>query len=351
MILEIKPPQYYPTVSLLIAMRNEEKFIAGCLESLLSQDYPSERIEVLILDGMSTDNSREVVEKLIEGKSQFHLLLNLKVIQSAAWNLGIEKSHGEIVTIVSAHSILANDYISNAIETILRTGADLVGGPMTSIGEDNIAKVISIATSNPFGMGDARFHYTNKEEIVDTVYMGFCYRKLYEKIGGFDEEMVRNQDDELSYRILDHGGVIICNPEIKSQYYNRTSFRSLWKQYFQYGYWKVRVVQKHPKQMRLRQFVPPAFAGILIGSLLLTLSFVWGWILLAMVTGSYLVANLIATCISDAKKGWLYLILLPFTFSILHLSYGLGFLAGLTKFWYRWGDKKGKVPVFESQHA
>jgi len=345
MSFNLKLSQNSPTVSLLIAMRNEGKHISDCLISIFSQNYIPENIEVLIMDGMSTDNSCEEVEKLIEAKNLYQLIKNPKIIQSAAWNLGIEKSHGEIVTIVSAHSILASDYISNAIETLQRTGADLVGGPMIAIGNNKIAKTISIATSNPFGMGGARFHYTDKEEIVDTVYMGFCSRNLYTEIGGFDEEMVRNQDDELSYRLLDHGGMIICNPKIRSQYFNRATFRSLWKQYYQYGYWKVRVLQKHPKQMRLRQFVPPIFVGALVGSLFLALSFHWGGVLLAVVSASYVLANLTSSLMTAAKKGWKYFFLLPITFSILHISYGFGFLIGLFKFWNRWGDKVGKVPT------
>lgn len=226
----------------------------------------------------------------------------------------------------------------------------MVGGPMTALGDGKVAKTISIATSTPFGIGGGRFHYTDREEIVDTVYMGFCSRNLYLAIGGFDEEMVRNQDDELSYRILDNGGKIVCNPEIKSQYYNRATLKSLWRQYFQYGLYKVRVLQKHPRQIRIRQFVPPVF----VFALLISLYFV---ILpstrpfASIIPLLYLLVNFCASLITASKLGWEHLYLLPVTFAILHLSYGLGFLAGFFKFWNRWGDKVGKIPVLSKESS
>jgi len=335
-----------PTVSLLVAMRNEEKNIGDCLISIFNQDYPASRIEVFIMDGKSTDHSWDIVQRLIQNKDNYCLINNPKISQSAAWNIGIEKSHGDVVSIVSAHSVLAPDYVSKAIETSIRTGADLVGGPMVAKGETRTSKAISIATSHPFGIGGARFHYATAEETVDTVYMGFCRRELYMKIGGFDEEMVRNQDDELSYRILDYAGRIVCNPEIKSQYFNRATLKSLSKQYYQYGFYKVRVMQKHPSQMRTRQFIPPIFVLGLIGSALLSAFLTWGWITFAIIALSYLSANLIASAAIAKKMGWLYFPLLVVVFCILHLSYGSGFLVGLIKFSNRWNDRIGKIPNF-----
>jgi succinoglycan biosynthesis protein ExoA len=336
-----------PTISLLIAMRNEERYIAGCLKSVFAQTYPAELIEVFVLDGMSSDLSWTIADQLIQKKDNCHLLPNPKTTQSAAWNLGIERAKGDLITIVSAHSILASDYISNAVETHLRTGADMVGGPMTAIGEGRVARAISIATSSSFGIGGARFHYTDKEEIVDAVYMGFCSRSLYMTIGGFDEEMIRNQDDELGYRILDRGGTIICNPAIRSQYYNRATLRSLWRQYFQYGFYKVRVLQKHPRQIRMRQFAPPVFVLALLFSALLAFS--PGLRLFSIIVPSlYLVASLFASLWASSKRDWGSLTLLPVAFAILHLSYGLGFLTGLFRFRHRWGDTNGVVPMWST---
>ncbi len=315
-------------VSLLIAMHNEAEYIERCLASVFAQDYPSDKLEILVLDGQSTDGSWGIVERLFEGRSNSFLLDNPGITQSAGWNLGIARSTGDIIGIVSAHSELAPDYVTKAVETLQRTGADLIGGPMRAVGVGNVAKAVSLATSTPFGVGGARFHYTQREEEVDTVYMGLCRRELYTCIGGFDEEMVRNQDDELSYRLLKYGGRIVCNPEIRSQYYNRSTFRSLCRQYFQYGFWKVRVLQRHPRQIRSRQFVPPAFVAALGCSALLAPFLDVGVILLALVGGAYIIVNIL-TSLWVGRRNPILLPLLPVTFATLHLSYGSGFLWGL----------------------
>jgi hypothetical protein len=217
---------------------------------------------------------------------------------------------------------------------------------MSAIGVNYTAAVISLATSSPFGVGGARFHYADREEEVDTVYMGLCWSSVYERIGGFDEEMIRNQDDELSYRLRKNGGLIICNPKILSHYYNRARLSSLWKQYYQYGFYKVRVLQKHPLQMRPRQFVPFVFVIALLLSFVTV--FIPGLRLLSPVLPSlYILADLFASFYTAATRGWKYLPLLPLVFAILHLSYGLGFLVGLFKFWSRWNDREGKVPRFD----
>ena len=230
---------------------------------------------------------------------------------------------------------------------LLTSGADNVGGRMDAVGEGDFAEAVVLATSSPFGVGGARFHYSDKEEWVDTVYMGAWPRRVFEEIGLFDEELVRDQDDEFNYRLREHGGKILLSPKIKSTYTVRSTPRSLWKQYFQYGYWKVRVLQKHPRQMRLRQFVPPGFAAGLLGSALLAVIFPWGWIPMLAVFGSYLIANLTASIITAIKSGWRHMPLLTVVYAILHLSYGLGFLVGLVKFANRWGDRTGKVPDYE----
>ena len=328
-----------PKVSLLVAMRNEAGFVERCLASIFAQDYPDEQMEVWVLDGQSTDDSWQIVEQLFDGRPNWRLLPNPKIAQAAGWNLGIAHATGDIIGIVSAHAELGSDYVSTAVETLQRTGADMVGGPMRAYGSDRVGRAVALATSTPFGVGGGRFHYTDREEDVDTVYMGLCWRGLYKRIGRFDEEMVRNQDDELSYRLLKHGGRIVCNPAIRSHYYNRSTLGGLWRQYFQYGFWKVRVLQKHPRQMRLRQFAPPTFATALLGSALLAPFTVVGCLLLTLIGGSYILANLAASVWTAYKRGWRHLLLLPAVFAALHLSYGVGFLTGLVRFARRWFDR------------
>jgi glycosyltransferase involved in cell wall biosynthesis len=320
-------------------MRNEAGYIEKCLASIFAQDYPPDRLEVWVLDGQSTDASWQIVERLFDGRPNYHLLPNPRIAQAAGWNLGITHATGDIIGIVSAHAELSSDYVSTAVETLQRTGANMVGGPMRAYGDGHVGQAIALATSTPFGVGGGRFHYTDREEEVDTVYMGLCWRGLYERIGGFDEEMVRNQDDELSYRLLKHGGRIVCNPAVRSQYYNRSTLGGLLRQYFQYGFWKVRVLQKYPRQMRSRQFVPPGFVATLLGSFLLALFTSTGHFLVTLVIGSYVLTNLAVSVWTAHQKGWHYLPLLPVVFATLHLSYGLGFLVGLVRFAHRWCDR------------
>jgi cellulose synthase/poly-beta-1,6-N-acetylglucosamine synthase-like glycosyltransferase len=334
-----------PAVTLVVAMRNEERHIARCVESLLAQDYPADKLEVLFMDGQSTDRTRALVGERIAGRAGFAVVDNPGRIQSIAWNLGIERARGELVGIVSGHSELAPDYVSRVVETLARTGADLVGGPARAESETVVGDAIALAMSTPFGVGGAEFRYATQEREVDTVFMGVCRRALYEAIGGFDAEMVRNQDDELSYRLLEHGGRIVCNPAIRSVYRNRATLRSLWKQYFDYGRWKVRVMQKHRAQMRPRHFVPPVFVATLGATALVPPVF-------AAAGTSYAAATLAMSAYVAARAGRLDVLpYLPAAFAILHVGYGLGFLRGLVQFRDRWGDRASHAPRFTERRT
>jgi hypothetical protein len=167
--------------------------------------------------------------------------------------------------------------------------------------------------------------------------MGAWKQDVFKKFGMFDEELVRNQDDEFNYRLRERGGKILLSPDIHSQYEVRSRPKALFKQYFQYGFWKVRVLQKHPRQMSVRQFMPPLLVLSLFAALLL--AFVPGiWRILALLPPvTYLIANLAASVYIAARWNWKYLPVLPVVFAILHISYGLGFLAGLVAFRNRWG--------------
>lgn len=331
-----------PSVTLIVAMKNEAKHIERCVESLLSQDYPRDRLEVLFMDGRSTDRTREIVGSLIGDRPGFAVVDNPGVIQSIAWNLGIERATGELIGIVSGHSELAPDYVSVAVETLQRTGADLVGGPARGESETVVGEAIAMAMATRFGVGGAEFRYATQESEVDTVFMGVCKRELYVRIGGFDTEMVRNQDDELSYRLLEQGGHIVCNPAIKSVYRNRATLRSLWKQYFDYGRWKVRVMQKHRAQMRPRHFVPPLFVTTLGVSALAPP-------VLAGIGAVYSATTLAISIVIAARAGRVDVLpYLPAAFAILHVGYGAGFLKGLIQFREQWDDSESRAPRFSS---
>ncbi len=327
-----------PLVSIVMPVRNEADFIARSLGAVLAQDYPHDRLEVLVADGMSTDSTRAIIAATAaQSDVAVTVVDNPGQIVPTGFNAAVRQSTGDIIVRVDGHTIIAPDYVRQCVDALQRTGADNVGGRMTPASEKAFGQAVALATSTPFGIGGGRFHFSDREEEVDTVYLGAWRRETFARIGLFDEEMVRNQDDEFNYRLRAAGGRILLTPHIRSTYYNRSSPRRLWRQYYQYGFWKVRVLQKHPRQMSLRQFVPPAFVAALVGAALLAFLTPAGGLLLGLVAASYGLANLAASAITAARHGWSHLLFLPPVFAILHLSYGAGFLVGLARFWNRWG--------------
>jgi len=237
---------------------------------------------------------------------------------------------------VDGHTIIEPDYVRACVDLLESSGADNVGGRMHAVGTGLWGEAIALATSSSFGVGGARFHYSEREEEVDTVYMGAWNRALFERIGGFDEELVRNQDDEFNYRLRAAGGRILLSPHIRSLYNNRNSLRALAKQYYQYGLYKIRVLQKHPRQMQSRQFIPPLFtAGVIGGALIAPFSDLLRSVWLA-VLALYLLANGLVSARIGRESGWRTFPALVILFATLHLSYGAGFLVGLWRFRGRW---------------
>ncbi len=319
-------------------IRNEAHFIRRSLEAVLRQDYSSDAMEVLIADGMSTDATRDVIEATIAQYPDISVTVldNPQRIVPTGFNIALQRARGDVVVRVDGHTIIESDYVRQCVDTLYRIGADNVGGCMNAVGTGRWGQVIALATSSPFGVGGAQFHFSESEMWVDTVYMGAWPREVFDRIGPFDEEMVRNQDDEFNYRLRAHGGKILLNPQIKSHYYNRNSLNRLVRQYYQYGFYKIRVMQKHPRQMRPRQFVPFFFVMFLVsGMILIPLSVSSRWLWLSVLL-AYLLVNLAASVQISQRKGHHVLPLLPIVFATLHISYGLGFLLGLIAFWNRW---------------
>jgi succinoglycan biosynthesis protein ExoA len=326
-------------VSVIVPVRNEAAFIARNLEAMFNQDYPQDCLEVIVADGMSTDGTQEIIKSLQGQHSNLQLIENPGKIVATGMNAALSIALGGIIVRVDGHTIISPNYVRECVNTIRRSGADNVGGRMDAVGEGRFGQAVAQATSSPFGVGGARFHYSKREEWVDTVYMGAWPRDVFARIGLFDEELVRNQDDEFNFRLLSHGGRILLNPQIKSLYYNRNTVRTLWRQYFQYGYWKVRVMQKHSRQMRPRQFAPPTFVIALLLSLLTAPFLTAGKWMFILVASAYLIANTAASVITAAKGEWRSFPLLPATFATLHLAYGFGFCTGLVVFLNRWGSR------------
>lgn len=325
------------TVTVIMPVRNEGGFIRDSLQAVLDQDYPAHLIDVVIADGMSTDDTRAVIAGFQALRPNIRLVDNPGKIAPTGLNIAIQHAKGDVVVRVDGHCIIQPDYVRRCVETLETEGVDGVGGPMETIGETATAEAIALAMSSPFGVGGSAFRTVkDRRMLVDTVAFPAYTRETIRRAGLFDEELVRNQDDEYNFRLREMGGRILLAPEIRSRYYSRSSIKSLWRQYFQYGFWKVRVMQKHPRQMSLRQFVPPAFVGSLIGLSAVGLFSQTARVLLSGVVGLYALANLAASAITAAKRGWRHLPVLSLAYGILHISYGSGFLYGMLKFLRYW---------------
>ena len=334
-----------PFVSILIPIRNEAAYVERCLEAVIAQDYPREKMEILVADGMSDDGTREKLLPFLVSYPQVSLLDNPEKFVAPGLNRLILMAKGDILIRVDGHCVISSNYVSRCVAHILEREVDGVGGPMRSIGEDLVSEGIALAMSSKFGVGGSAFRTeTDKTRLVDTVPFPAYTREIVQKVGLYDEELVRNQDDEYNYRIRKSGGQILLAADVQSEYYTRGTYGKLWRQYFQYGFWKVRVLQKHPRQMSLRQFVPPIFLLAVETAVLLTLIFSWGWAALACVTGLYLIAVVMASLLIAAKQGWRFLGVLLLAFATIHVAYGMGFWVGLFRFWNRWHDQKGRVP-------
>ncbi|HVN56629.1 MAG TPA: glycosyltransferase family 2 protein [Anaerolineaceae bacterium] len=337
--------QLFPFVSIVMPVRNEVQYIKKAIKAVLDQDYPADAFEVLVADGMSIDGTREVVQSFFKDAPQVVLIDNPGKIVPTGLNKAIEQARGEIIIRVDGHCVIARDYVRKSV-AYLKHDPQLsgVGGPMETIGETPVSAAIAAAMSSSFGVGGSAFRTKKDQKLfVETVAFPAYKASTLHQAGPFDEELVRNQDDEYNYRIREMGGKILLAPDIHSRYYSRGSLRSLWRQYFQYGFWKVRVMQKHPRQVKLRQYVPPLFVLGTAGSALFTLVFPGiGKYLLGVVLGGYAAANLTASLLTAARSGLSNWFVLPAAFATLHYSYGLGFLVGLVKFARCWNIEKNQ---------
>ena len=319
-----------PTVAIVIPCRNEVNYIRECLHSILAQDYKGS-IRVFVSDGRSDDGTREIIREVSSAFPQIVLLDNLKNTTPYALNLGIVNSTEDIVIILGAHAKLMKDYVRLCVE---RLNSDLsigcAGGIIENVFENKAAEIISKAMSSPFGVGSAHFRTGLKSGFVDTVAFGAYKREVFEKAGLFDEELARNQDDEFNFRISRHGFRIYLDPAIRSHYFVRGSYSKLYRQYYQYGYWKVYVNVKHRTITTLRQLFPAMFVLFLIPGLLIALLSKFLFIAWLFISALYFCAGFYFASRIAGKPSDIFQMVK--TFFILHYSYGLGYIFGMIDF-------------------
>ena len=322
-------------VSVIVPCYNEEKNIGLLLEALNQQIYPHELIEIIIVDGLSTDQTL----RIISDEKEKYINLSIKVITNpqknipSALNIGIRNSLGEIIVRMDAHSIPDPNYINFCVEDLNNKKGSNVGGRWIIVpgSESKMGKCISLAASHPFGVGDAKYRYSSEPGYVDTVPFGSFYRDLIDEIGYFNEDLLANEDYEFNVRIRKSGKKIYFDPRIKTQYIARDTIRSLSKQYWRYGFWKFRMLRKYPDTLRWRQAIPPIFVTGIILLILISIFKPMVWILLSIITLLYILILCIGTLsVIDIKTESYCLFGIPIAIIVMHFSWGLGFIYSLT---------------------
>ena len=338
-------------ITIILPIRNEAKYIKQTLEPILYQKGIEQEIEILIVDGMSTDGTRDIITKYQKDHPNIYLIDNPEKIVSTGFNRALNESKGDIIIRVDGHCEIALDYIQKCLECLEKINADCVGGSTEHVASGLVGKSIKLAQSSFFGVGGVLFRKNvEKGQYVDTLAFGAYKREVFDQLGGYDEELVRNQDDEFNFRLIQNGWKIWLDPSIKSSYYPRDSFTKLFKQYFQYGFYKVRVMQKRRGIASWRHVVPGLFVLTLFFGLSIFI-FTGNSIPLLSLCIPYLSFSLFATILELIKtpSNLIPVIMLPITFFILHISYGLGFLMGILYFWNKWNDGEVKDRHFDKE--
>lgn len=316
--------------SVIIPVYNESKYIEKCIDSLLEQTYSKEKMEMIFVDGGSKDKTIELINKYIDKYPKLiRLLHNEKKIVPYAMNIGIANSKGRYIVRLDAHAEYSKDYIEKCIECLEETGADNVGGFAETKAKNKVGKVIAKVLSSRFGVGNSKFRTNGQEGYVDTVPFGAFKREIFHRLGGYDERLVRNQDNEMNYRIRKNGGKIYLSKSIRFNYYCRDSVKSISDMAYKNGKWNVITYYLCPGSMGIRHFVPMAFVLSLI--LLFALGFVMNLfhIILVCELCLYFLLDIIFSIIDSSS---LYEFLMMFIlFPVFHISYGSGSIAGLIK--------------------
>jgi len=333
-----------PTVSVIVPVLNEEKYIETCLGQLLVQEYPAGRLEILVIDCRSDDRTREIVGRFqspggrhegggagaggVAHRPPVRLLEDPQRQRASALNVGVRAAAGDVIVRIDARTVIGRDYIRRCVTTLQATGADNVGGIQQPIATTPMQEAIGAAMAHPFGVGNAQFRIGRKSGPVDSVYLGTFRRDVFDRVGLFDESIpVISEDSDLNQRIRESGGIVYLDTAIRAQFYPRETLGGLWRLYFHYGGARAGNLLKHGNLTAWRQWVPPAFVlllGVLGGAAVINRAWV-PWVI--AVTGGYLLCDVGVSASLGYTRGkwWMWPRLLP-AFPAMHIAWGLGFL-------------------------
>jgi glycosyltransferase involved in cell wall biosynthesis len=319
-----------PAVSVIIPVLNEERFLKQSVQAILNQNY-SGQLEIILALGPSKDQTNIIAQELAKDQ-RIKLVENPSGRTASALNNAIKNSNFDIIVRLDGHAIVDSSYIKNAVNTLLESGADNVGGLMKAEGTNAFEKSVAAAMTSKFGVGNAPFHVGGKSGEVDTVYLGTFRKSALERVGYFDESFIRAQDWEMNYRIRKTGGKIWFNPDLVVSYRPRKNILQLAKQYFEYGQWRKQVTKTYPETVSMRYLAPPVtVSGLIAGFVMVLFSKIldinWlqiGWLAPLV----YLTVILLAFLSIGSKIGLLSRLYLLLVLPTMHLSWGVGFLKG-----------------------
>lgn len=329
--LGLRSTKLMTTVTVVLPVRNEEEYIRPCLESLLDQHYPGHDYEIIVVDGRSSDCTSDIVEEIRLENPQVRLLSNPAGIVPTAMNMGILSAHGQVIIRADGHTTYPPNYIADCVRYLESTGADNVGGPCATVPRSECfsARVVAALLSNPFGVGDSRFRIGDHEGYVDTVPFGAFRRELFDRIGLYNERLVRNQDNELNARIRRMGGKIYQTPKLKVQYHPPESFAGLLWQTLRNSQWHIFTLRENRGSLGPRHLLPAAFV---VGLLLLLGTggyFPTARFMLLAELAVYVILGLYCAARWSYRFGWPVIAAMPVAGFCFHVTYGLGTLAGL----------------------
>lgn len=318
----------FPLVTIVVPCRNEERYIVECLDSILACDYPPDRLEVLVVDGMSDDGTRTVLAEYAARNPLVRVLDNPRRITPVALNLAIRAARGEVIVRMDAHVVYPRNYVSRLVAALDEFGADNVGAVLRTLpaNQTSMAKAIAIGMSHPFGVGTSYFRIgTDQPRWVDTIAF-FCIRRAtFDRVGMFDEELIRHQDGEFNARLIRSGGRILLIPDVVSYYYARATLRQVGRMFYQYGYFKPLVAKKLGRFMTVRQLIPPGFVLALVATAVAALLWKPALLLFGLVAGSYAAVVLGSALQTALKQGPAVGSALAAVLPVIHVSYGAGF--------------------------
>lgn len=312
-----------PEISVIVPVLNEAGFIESMVNSLLSNGDISK--ELLLVDGGSTDQTKQVIEQLALRYPEIKYIANPEKFVSPGFNKAFSGSTGKYIAFLGAHALYPDHFFSLATHFLTTEACDAVGGPLKQVGKSEKGRAIAYCMSQPIGVGNTEFRTVNKKMYVDSVAFAVYKREVFEKIGLLDAELIRNQDDEFHYRMNANGLKILMVPEMQCTYYVRDSFSALFKQYYQYGLYKPMVLKKVSSGIRLRHMVPVVFVVYLI-----SLPVLW-WISIVFIAPLLLYVGVVSFYALKHRGTWVEKGYALISFTILHISYGIGFLRGVFK--------------------